>query len=147
MARRRSAPHAAPPVAVLDAEALSVLANPSARRASAKRAQAVLEAVEHRGGIARVPAPVLAEVSRTKARSASIAQVLRHARVVPTARAIAERAGRLLERLQLDSCHAVDAFVVATAATLGNAVILTGDPDDMRLLSAHVTAVAVQSLP
>jgi len=147
VARRRSEPHAAPPVAVLDAEALSVLANPSARRASAKRAQAVLEAVERRGGIARVPAPVLAEVSRTRARSAAIAQVLRHARVVPTDRAIAERAGLLLERLRLDSCHAVDAFVVATAATLGNAVILTGDPDDMRRFGANVTTVAVQALP
>ena len=147
MARRRSAPHPAPPVAVLDPEALSVLADPSARRAGAKRAQAVLEAVERRGGIARVPATVLAEVSRTKARSAAIAQVLRHARVVPTDRAIAERAGLLLERLQLDSCHAVDGFVVATAATLGNAVMLTGDPDDMRRFAAHVTAVAVQALP
>lgn len=147
MARRRSVPHAAPPVAVLDAEALSVLADPAARRTSAKRAQAVLEAVERRGGIARVPAPVLAEVSRTKERSAAIAQVLRHARVVPTDRAIAERAGLLLERFRLDSCHAVDAFVVVTAATLGNAVILTSDPDDMRRLAAHVTAVAVQPLP
>jgi predicted nucleic acid-binding protein len=106
----------------------------------------VLEAVERRGGIARVPAPVLAEVSRTKARSAAIAHVLRHARVVPTDRAIAERAGLLLERLQLDSCHAVDAFVVATAATLGNAVIITGDPDDIGRLAAHVSAVAVQAL-
>ncbi|HUP76435.1 MAG TPA: PIN domain-containing protein [Acidimicrobiales bacterium] len=147
MARRRSAPHPAPPVAVLDSEALSVLADPIARRTSAKRAQAVLEAIERRGGIARAPAPVLAEVSRTKARSAAIAQVLRHARVVPTDRDIAERAGLLLERLRLDSCHAVDAFVVATAAMLGNAVILTGDPDDMRRLVAHVSAVAVQPLP
>ena len=147
MARRRSAPHTAPPVAVLDAEALSVLADPSVRRTSAKRAQAVLEAVERRGGIARVSAPVLAEVSRTKARSAAIARVLGHARVVPTDRALAERAGLLLERLQLDSCHAVDAFVVATAAMFGNAMILTGDPHDMRRLAAPVAGVAVQPLP
>ena len=73
--------------------------------------------------------------------------MLRHARVVPTDRAIAERAGLLLGRLRLDSYHAVDAFVVATAATLGNAVIITGDPDDMRRLATHVTAVAVQPLP
>jgi predicted nucleic acid-binding protein len=147
VARRRNAAQHAPPVAVLDAEALSVLADPAARRASAKRAQAVLEAVERRGGIARVPAPVLAEVSRTRARSVAIAHVLRHARVVPTDRGVAERAGALLERLRLDSCHAVDALVVATAATLGNAVILTGDPDDMRRLVAHVAGVVAQPLP
>jgi predicted nucleic acid-binding protein len=147
VARRRSAPQSAPPVAVLDAEALSVLADPAGRRAGAKRAQAVLEAVERRGGIARVPAPVLAEASRTRARSAAVARVLRHARVVPADRVIAERAGLLLERLRLDSRHAVDAFVVATAAMLGNAVILTGDPRDMRRLAAPVTGVAVQPLP
>jgi predicted nucleic acid-binding protein len=94
-----------------------------------------------------VLAPVLAEVSRSKARSAATAHVLRHARVVSTDREIAQRAGLLLERLRLDSCHAVDAFVVATAAMLGNAVILTGDPDDMRRLATHVTLVAVQPLP
>lgn len=133
-------------MAVLDAEALSVLANPTERGTSARRAQAVLEAVERRGGTARVPAPVLAEVARTPARSAVVGRVLRRARVTPTDRAIAEQAGRLLERLRLDSCHAIDAFVVATAASLGNALILTGDPDDLTSLSAHTPAVVVQAL-
>lgn len=132
---------------MLDAEALSALANPTERGASARRAQAVLEAIERRGGTARVPAPVLAEVARTLARSAAAGRVLRRARVVPTDRGIAEHAGRLLERLRLDSCHAVDAFVVATAASLGNAVILTGDPDDLRALAADTRAVIVQALP
>jgi hypothetical protein len=94
-----------------------------------------------------VPAPVLAEVARTPARAAAAGRVLRRTRVLHTDRPIAEHAGRLLERLDLDSCHAVDAFVVATAASLGNAVILTGDPDDLRALAAHTHAVAVQALP
>lgn len=66
--------------------------------------------------------------------------------MISTGRAIAEHAGHLLEQLRLDSCHAVDAFVVATAASLGNAVILTGDPDDLRALAARIPTVAVQAL-
>ena len=147
MPQRRSPSRPSPAVAVLDAEALSVLANPSERGSSARRAQAVLEAIERRGGSARVPAPVLAEVARNPARSAAVGRVLGRARVVPTDRAIAERAGHLLGRLGLDSCHAVDAFVVATAASLGNCVVLTGDPDHLTRLAAHVRAVAVQALP
>ncbi|HEV8115277.1 MAG TPA: hypothetical protein VGP53_03490 [Acidimicrobiales bacterium] len=132
---------------MLDAEAISVLAHPTERGSSARRAQAVLEAVERRGGTACVPAPVLAEVARTKARSAAVARVLRHARVISTDRSIAVRAGHLLEELELDSRHAVDAFVVATAAAIGNAIILTGDPGDLRRLAERTVAVAVQALP
>jgi predicted nucleic acid-binding protein len=131
---------------VLDAEALSVLADPAEHGTSARRAQAVLEAIERRGGTARVPAPVIAEVARSSLRAAAVGRVLRRARVIPTDRGIAEHAGRLLERLRLDSCHAVDAFVVATAASVGNAVILTGDPDDMKRLAVTTTAVVVQAL-
>jgi len=45
------------------------------------------------------------------------------------------------------SRNAVDAFVVATAASLAYAVILTGDPDDLASLAAHTPGVAVQALP
>lgn len=145
MPRRRSLALAGVPVAVLDAEALSVLAHPKERAVSARRAQAVLEAVERRGGVARVPAPVLAEVARTPARTAAVDRVLRGARVVPTDRSIGQHAGRLLERLKLDSCHAVDAFVVATAASLGNAVVLTADADDIGRLASLVRGVVAQA--
>ena len=37
---------------------------------------------------------------------------------------------------RLDSCHAVDALVVATAASSGDAVILAGDPNDLKSLAA-----------
>lgn len=147
MPPRPSTPTQPVPVAVLDAEALSVLANPTERGASRRRAQAVLEAVERRGGTARVPAPVLAEIARTPARAAQIGRVLRRARVIATDRAVAEHAGRLLEHLHLDSCHAIDAFVVTTAASLGNAIILTGDPDDLTQLAAHTPGVMIQPLP
>lgn len=146
MPRRREPVRATVPVAVLDSEALSVLSSPRERGTAARRAQAVLEAIERRGGTARTPAPVLAEVARTRARSTAAGRVLRKARVVPTDRGIAEHAGRLLEALDLDSCHAVDALVVATAASLGSAVILTADPKDLRALAGDLPAVGVQAL-
>jgi hypothetical protein len=77
----------------------------------ARRAQAVLEAVERRSGRACIPAPVLAEVARTPARRAAVGRVGRRIPVIPTDRVIAELAGMLLERCRLDSRHAIDAFV------------------------------------
>lgn len=65
---------------------------------------------------------MLAEVSRTQARSTTVDRVLRRARVIPTDRPVAEHAGRLLP-LGLDSRDTIDAFVVATAA-----LILTAMP-------------------
>jgi predicted nucleic acid-binding protein len=131
---------------VLDSEAVSALAHPTERGSAAKRSQAVLEAIERRGGIARIPAPVLVEVARGSQRTAAVGRVIKTAKVTDTDRHIAERAGGLLEMLRLDSCHAVDALVVATAASLGTAIVLTGDPDDMRALAGLVTGVAVQPL-
>jgi len=52
-----------------------------------------------------------------------------------TRTATAKVAGALLFRDGLDSCHAVDAFVVASAIRLGGAVIATGDPDDITSLA------------
>ncbi len=131
---------------MLDSEALSVLAERSARSSVLARVQAVLEAVARRGGVAIIPAPVLAEVSRGR-RAAAVSRVVNKLVVVPTDRAIAQAAGDLLERHRLDSTAAVDAFVVATAAARRPAVILTGDPDDLTLLASTVPNVAVQCLP
>lgn len=146
MPRPRDPRASAPPTVVLDSEALSTLANPAERGATARRAQAVLEAVERGAGFAVVPAPVLAEVSRGRARSDAIARVLVRLPVIPTDRAVAERAGALLERDHLDSCHAVDAFVVATAIALGRTVVLTGDPQDLARLSVGFDGVVIQGL-
>ena len=134
------------PAAVLDAEALSVLASPRERGAALRRAQAVLEAIERRAGYAVVPAPILAETSRTRARRAAVDRVLQSARVVSTDRVIAETAGVLLEATGMDSTNAIDAFVVATAAQLPLAVILTADVDDIAYLAASLRHVEVQAL-
>ncbi len=81
------------------------------------------------------------------ARAAAIARVLARLPVVSTDRRVAEAAGALLEKHGLDSCHAVDAFVVATAADIVDTVILTSDGDDFSRLAAGMVGVVVQSLP
>lgn len=123
-----------------------MLASPKERGSASRRAQAVLQAIERRGGYAVVPAPVLAETSRTRARRAAVDRVLRRLQVVPTDRPIAEQAGALLEAAGMGSATAVDAFVAATAAQTPAAVILTGNGDDLGRLSSSLTNVAVEGL-
>lgn len=137
----------APVLAVLDSEALAAVAFPRERGRTARRAQAVLVAIERLGGRACVPAPVIAEVARSTARRTGVDRVLRQLPVVETDRAVATRAGDLLGRNELDSCHAVDAFVAATALGARPAVVLTGDPDDLRHLLDDDPGVLVRPLP
>lgn len=131
--------------AVLDAEALSVLAAPSERGAARRRASEVLAAIAGLGGSAIVPAPVLAEVSRGR-RRAAVANQLRHLAVVPTDRTIAERAAALLEAARMGSEHAIGAFVAATALAEAPAVVLTGDPRDLTALLDRHPGVIVRAL-
>lgn len=136
-----------PPVlAVLDSEALSALAFPRERTRAARRAQAVLTAVERWGGRACVPAPVIAEVARSGPRRAAVDHVLRRLPVVDTDRRIATSAGLLLGQHGLDSRHAVDAFVAATAIGARPAVVLTGDPNDLTRLMGDEAGVGVEAL-
>ena len=134
-------------LAVLDSEALAALAFPRERARAGRRAQAVLVAVERLGGRACVPAPVITEVARTGARRTGVDRALRHLPVVDTDRVIATRAGNLLGTHRLDSCHAVDAFVAATALGAGPAVVLTGDPQDLARLVGDHPGVHIQPLP
>lgn len=132
---------------MLDSEALAALAFPRERARAGRRAQAVLVAVERLGGRACVPAPVIAEVARSASRRSGVDRVLRRLPVVDTDRAIATRAGNLLSRNKLDSCHAVGAFVAATAIGASPAVVLTGDPDDLTRLIGDDPGVIVRPLP
>lgn len=136
-----------PVLAVLDSEALAALAFPRERARAGRRAQAVLVAVERLGGRACVPAPVIAEVARSAARRADVDRVLRQLPVVDTDRAVATRAGELLGRHGLDSRHAVDAFVAATALGARPSVVLTGVPDDLLRLVGDDLGVSVRALP
>lgn len=134
-------------VLILDSEALSALASATRRESEALRARAVLRVAHELGAPVRVPAPVLAEVCRGGARDAAINRVLSGGiGVIDLTAPIARRAGALLAAARLDSSHAVDAFVVATAAVLGRSIIATHDPDDLELLAAREPAVRILAI-
>jgi predicted nucleic acid-binding protein len=136
-----------PGVFVLDSEAVSSLASPGERSVAFARAQAILASAAKKGARVFIPAAVLVEVYRGTRRDAAIDRVLqRDRRVVPLDHGIARVAGGLLGRDGLDSCHTVDASVVATAIRLGGAIVFTGDPDDMRSLARDHPNVIVRSL-
>ena len=136
-----------PAILVLDSEAVGALAAPRERGVAVRRAQAVLVEASRRNALVRIPAAVLAEVYRGSRRDAGVDRVVdRGNRVVPLDRRTARIAGGLLGRDGLDSCHVVDATVVATAVRLGGAVVVTGDPDDLQALARDHRNVVVQAL-
>jgi predicted nucleic acid-binding protein len=95
----------------------------------------------------RVPTAVLAESYRGTTADAAIDRVLSSGiRPITVGRATARQAGGLRYRDRLDSCHTVDALVVATAIRLGGGIIATGDPDDLCALARAHTNVKVESL-
>ncbi len=92
------------------------------------------------GIIPMVPAPVVAQVSRSP-RQAQLRRFLTGCVVAPLGEREAHEAGRLLGITS--TADVVDA-VVATTALRQEAAILTGDPDDMeRLVQAADTDVVV----
>jgi predicted nucleic acid-binding protein len=132
---------------ILDSEALSALASSSRDHKAAKRAQAVLTSAHRAGALIRIPASVLVEAYRGRSADAAVDHVLsRIGAVVPIDRGIARVAGALLATHRLDSCHAVDATVVATAVRLGGGVIATHDPDDFRRLASRFPNVKLLAL-
>lgn len=99
---------------------------------------------EHRvrleaGIIPRVPAPVVAQVSRSS-RQAQLRRFLRGCDVVPFTEGDAHAAGRLLGRAKTNDV--VDAAVVVLAVALA-AEVVTADHDDI----AHLCAAARASIP
>ena len=135
------------PVVLLDTEALSVLASPRERGASARPAQAILQAAALRNAPVRTSAAVLVEACRGQARDAAVARILNQGvDVLPVDRGTARVASRLLNEAILDSCSAIDAIVVATAIRLGGALIVTSDPDDLSTLAMDHPDVEIQPL-
>ena len=136
-----------PTFVVLDSEAVSALAAPRERAVAARRAQAVLSEAARRNGLVRIPSAVLTEVYRGSRRDAGVDRVVgRGNRVVALDHRIARLAGALLGRDDLDSCHAVDASVIATAINLGGAVVVTGDTRDLEFLARDHHNVIVHAL-
>jgi predicted nucleic acid-binding protein len=95
------------------------------------------------GVVPLVPAPVIAQVSRSP-QQAQLRRFLAGCVVVPLGESEAHEAGRLLGIAR--TSDTVDAFVVTTAVRR-NAVILTSDHDDIERLAAasgrEITLVAV----
>jgi hypothetical protein len=95
------------------------------------------------GMIPLVPAPVVAQVSRSP-RQVQLRRFLAGCEVVPLGEGEAHEAGRLLGMTR--TADVVDAVVVTTAVRR-KATILTGDSDDIeRLVAASGRAVAVVTI-
>ncbi|MGH9068795.1 MAG: hypothetical protein ACRD0J_15090 [Acidimicrobiales bacterium] len=94
---------------------------------------------------------MLAECYRGRGTDAAVDHMVRRAgEVTTTTLGDARLAGGLLARHRLDSCHAVDALVVAAAVGQGGGVVLTGDPEDLGRLSAaypHVEVWPIAATP
>jgi predicted nucleic acid-binding protein len=132
---------------VLDTRALEVISNPKADPQATQRMRDLLAHAARTGIPVRVPTAVLAEAYRGTAADAAIDRVLgRGIRPVTLGQSTARQAGSFRYRDRLDSCHTVDAVVVATAIRLGGGVIATGDPDDMQSLARDHGNVKVQAL-
>jgi predicted nucleic acid-binding protein len=133
---------------ILDSEALNALAFPAQRAALNARARAILAVAREKGALIRIPAPVLAEVCRGERSDAAVNRLMNSGAILVAdlTRVIAQRAGQLLARHQLSSEHAVDAFVVATAAQYERAVIATSDPADLRRLAGSSRSIRILGL-
>ena len=135
------------PIIVLDTEALSVLASPKERGASARRAQAIIYAASIRNAPIRASAAVLVEACRGKSRDAAINRILNQGiGVLPVDPGTARVAARLLSDNHLDTCSAIDAIVVATAIRLGESLIVTSDPEDLGRLAMNHPGVEIHPL-
>ena len=134
-------------VLILDTRALELLADRKPDPQAAQRMRNILDAADRRGIPVRVPTAVLAEAYRGTTADAAIDRVLGDGiNPITLGQGMARQTGGLKHRDRLDSCHTVDAVVVATAIRLGGGVIATADPDDLRSLARDHANVEVRGL-
>jgi hypothetical protein len=132
---------------VLDTRALEVLANRQADPAGTARVRAMLTAAARLGVPVRVSTAVLSEMYQGNHSDAGVDHVLgRGVRPITMGQSMARVAGTLRTRDGLDSCHTVDAVVVATSVRLGGGIIATGDVEDLRSLARDHGNVRVESI-
>ncbi len=137
------------PALVLDSQGLSLIAHDFDGLSNEVRA--LFLATWKRKRPVLVPAVVCAEVCRTAPLTRAVESLLaRHAshgdvpiEVIPTTFELAKKVGVLLADASMGSAGIVDAHVVAVAAQQGGGVILTSDPDDIRVLADCVRAVRI----
>ena len=132
---------------MLDTRAVEVLANRKADPGGTTRVRAMLTAACRLGVPVRVPTAVLSEIYQGKPSDAAVDYVLRRGvRPITMGQAMAREAGALRARDGLDSCHTVDAFVVAASVRLGGGIIATGDPDELRALGRDHPGVRIEAI-
>ena len=139
MARRRQRRQLAgevPDAVLLDSEGLSAGAQGDAR------VRAELTVAEQLGARVHVSSVTLAEVLRGQRRDARVHSLLSAVEKVPVTPELGHAAGELLGRTGRDDT--VDAVVAVTAQSVGRLVrLLTGDPADLRALTADMPGVTV----
>ena len=132
---------------VLDTRALEVLADRTADPAASRRVRNMVAAAARLGVPVRVPTAVLSEAYRGGRADSAVDFVLgRGVRPITMGQSMARLAGQLRARDRLDSCHTVDAFVIATSVRLGGGLVATGDPNDLRSLARDHQHVRVESV-
>lgn len=130
---------------VLDTRALEVLVDRKADPRATHRVRNMLTAAVRVGVPVRVPTAVLSEAYRGTHADAAVDHVLgRGLRPITMGQAMARLAGGLRNRDRLDSCHTVDAFVVATAVRLGGGIVATADPQDLKALARDHPNIRVE---
>jgi predicted nucleic acid-binding protein len=94
-----------------------------------------------------VPTAVLAEILLGDEGDTRVNQVLKKLQVIPLTDSIARSAARLKRLAGMTGAAAtIEAIVVATSASAGGGVILTSDPDDIRVLASHVSGMRIRSI-
>ena len=135
------------PVLVLDSEALSSFARQRGPRFGEVRA--ALEAARRLQRDVVTPAVILAELYRGPGHNQVVDSCLSRdsgIRVRDTDRSFARLVGGVLASAGADSSHLADAHAVAAAVEAGGGVVLTGDEDDLSLLSASYPNVHVSKI-
>jgi predicted nucleic acid-binding protein len=144
MVRRglKNVPPAPWPSVVLESQGLWAVA-----RNDSDDARAVLAASSQAGVPVLVPTAVLAETLMGDERDARVSQALKKLQVVPLTDPIARSAARLKRLAGMTGVAAtIDAIVVATSAAAGGGIIMTSDPDDIRVLASHVSDMRIRPI-
>jgi hypothetical protein len=129
------------PVVVLDAQAMSLLAEPDSHRGK-RELIAVLRAYEEAGYVAAISVVTIAEERRAGQAGQRLTWWQSQLPKVPVSEALAAEAGTLLDEADLDGHeNVVDSIVVATAAftTTERARVLSSDGNHIPALCTAAT--------
>lgn len=133
-------------IVVLDSEAFNALAGPDSIRK--QKVRRILRRARLLGRDAFVPSLVLAELYRGHGRNQLVDACLARERGSldsrDTDRRLARIVGGVLAAAGAGSAMIVDAHVIALAVESGGGVVVTGDEDDLGMLSAPYRHITVE---